>query len=869
MATPLYKAMKERGTSFYAFPSAAEDINQAHNNQNFKVNFTKFVCLNFPNQSGDTLNFDITTNKKGDFFCYEPSPPALSFGDNLIESLRNYVANYDDVERESRINSNTDFYNISELQTPTEMIFWKWCRKLNLMDFEPGVHLVDWDKNLPDFQNPNASTVTNTDYFREYLWKEREINYYSCVVDSSTGYYSGGTISVEISSVAKFKIGDEVNFSGTTNIYLVDTTYTIENVTVVGSITYLDLGSTVHSIISESATIYLDYTKFIQYVGDTQVDSQVQTSRRNYNEIIAKIPHHEGQTPNILFKIEDNNNYYPNLELPIIPEEIQDEIMGAESLNSPIRLNPSDYPGSYFGYFDTDDKTYICSSGDKLRKKGNYYGIELTNNVDLDQSDYVESLVSFNSDDIDGLTIDFETEHYYKMTIANLETFNEFNSYSYNNEAPSDFYFNAILWYYEIDDGSGNITTNLYGVEFLNNPNNDLDGAVDPDGTLIRPYPKYVSNGVQDGVSYDFILNINYDIDNDVLPMSYDPTSIYNSFSLDLYKRILQTNAQMSDNYMKVLSGYTYFHEELWNIKSLIYSQTDLDLIKSQIINLEELLTLYSTYQFVDSPSIKIETDYTGNYPTLRMRALNSEYSEIYDITSTEIYNYNQTASGTSYPIIIPTTNQVKLTVDNDDIVDFGGELYIMLTKDLEYAQAMDITIDANMTSVLNKLNVNMNFYDGDSNSEIRLFSVNLPVDLYEYNSSNPTGSTYANSYYNHTNVNERLITFVSGSTSSLYLEPYKYPIFQSGDTVYVDNFYFNSGDTVVDLTGVYTIQSTGMTGTTYYYNINLDSTSSGLTMKNYSDMNYYKGMNIRILRVDESNTSTVSERYEITRKLL
>ena len=41
MATPLYKPMKQRGTSFYAFPSAASDLNLAKYNDFYDLNFTK------------------------------------------------------------------------------------------------------------------------------------------------------------------------------------------------------------------------------------------------------------------------------------------------------------------------------------------------------------------------------------------------------------------------------------------------------------------------------------------------------------------------------------------------------------------------------------------------------------------------------------------------------------------------------------------------------------------------------------------------------------------------------------------------------------------------------------------------------------
>ena len=75
--------------------------------------------------------------------------------------------------------------------------------------------------------------------------------------------------------------------------------------------------------------------------------------------------------------------------------EQQQEIVGAENTNSPIRLRPQDYPGTHYGYFDTVDKTYKCETGDKLRYKGDYYGINLTNNIGLDFENYFENLIVF------------------------------------------------------------------------------------------------------------------------------------------------------------------------------------------------------------------------------------------------------------------------------------------------------------------------------------------------------------------------------------------------------------------------------------------------------------------------------------------
>ena len=46
MSTPLYKAFKNKGTSFYAFPSAASDLNLSNYNDMYSLNFTKFALFN-------------------------------------------------------------------------------------------------------------------------------------------------------------------------------------------------------------------------------------------------------------------------------------------------------------------------------------------------------------------------------------------------------------------------------------------------------------------------------------------------------------------------------------------------------------------------------------------------------------------------------------------------------------------------------------------------------------------------------------------------------------------------------------------------------------------------------------------------------
>ena len=91
--TPLYKSLKTNGTTFYAFPSASEDISAAYQNSNYKMYFSKYTLLNLPKQnlepgSGTAskpvyFNFDDTFRKS------IAATPAASFSEQIIESLRN------------------------------------------------------------------------------------------------------------------------------------------------------------------------------------------------------------------------------------------------------------------------------------------------------------------------------------------------------------------------------------------------------------------------------------------------------------------------------------------------------------------------------------------------------------------------------------------------------------------------------------------------------------------------------------------------------------------------------------------------------------------------------------------------------------
>ena len=909
---PLFKRMRNKGTSFFAFPSSSNDMNIYPFQDDMDMFMSKFVLLNIPPsdadqiQKGKILNFTKTDNLDPlyptngvNMYNFDPnSSYPFKYSEQLVESIRNYIANQDAEFRETRISSNKDFYNPKEYQTPTEMIFWKWCKKNNILDLETAEHKIDWDKNLPDFDNPNASTVSNQDYFRKYLWKEREIRNYNCIINTD-----GSHAELYFNQITKFKIGDIVYITtGTTTIGSVDgdgiltgTTHTITDIlfdyNVPSSTITLDLSWTDDG--SYSGVCYLQYHKLVQYIGEIQYTSKVKAQQQFFTEFSAMIPSHAGQSPTVLFRTSANSNFYPGLEIPILDEQIQDEILGAENLASPIRTDPANYPGSYFGYFDTYDKTYKMSTGDPLRYSGNYSGVLRVNNVGLAPDDYVENLEEFNSNNIDGLGMDFNIKHYYKSQQPGkvVNNFDDFDGISIDGNPPLDFEFNAILWYYTIiDKTNNNQYTNLYGIEILDNPDNDF--GTDDDRTITTTR-KLVSNENQDGYSYIYNLNLDFKVDNDMLPLRYDPTSIYDAFSFDLYNNVMSNYVRLSEQYSNVMSEFININQEIVKLKSLLYSQTDINELKRRLSNMENLIKLYQTNQFADSESVKIRLDYTKNYPLIMFDAMQVDYNEIYNYTTNDISTYNlakitqlngtsdiasTTLTTVSYMVPVPESGKFLVNIYNDIIIPTitGLTLNISLDKDLSYKQSVDIIVRPDQSLYSNKMNLNVMFYDGTPNvrrETLLLGNIDTPADL----TQSISGTTvFNNSYY------YSLSTFVSSACPAIDVKltigstvvvisgttsvDIKTQLFSNHDWVYIEDFYFLSGGTtLVNYSGLYYISH--IAGTQITINLNIDGLY--LVLAGTPKIHYYKGVKISITRIDESNYSDINHRYLVNKEFI
>lgn len=896
MATPLYKRLKQNGTTFYAFPGAAEDISAAYQNQNYRMYFSKYILLNFPKQNltpGTNSNpiywdFDDTSGDGWGFLRSAFSTPASSYQDGLVESLRNYVANFEVTMKESRIN-NTDYYYDNRIpSTPTEKIFWRWCRKLNLIDFEPATPGDEYFNNLPEFER---NSLSDDEYFPEILWREREVIEW----DTVSFYESarpGRTNKLEFSvqGTTNFRVGDVIEFDGLTTLTtlngirvevleLVDPTAT-EGQKIVTGYTYS--GSTT----SEPTGITkLVYDRLVQYIGEVNGISNVQNANRSYTEVYAHVPDHTGRTPDILFRTVADVNYKPNMIFPILPSQIQPEIKGGEIFTSPIVSNPSNYPGNYFGQFDTEDFTYETESGDTVRRSGTYYGIT----GDINNSSVDGSM-------IDGVVVDFNFGHYVKMNIGGREitNFDQFNAMMVNNLPPQDFDFNAILWYYTVEDIAGNITNNLYGISFVDNPDNNP--VPSEEGLRIPTFKKLATTDDQDGTSYAFSLNLNFNIINENPQDTYNPEAINSLFSFNLFNEAMRRLGNINESFLEIVSSQGNLEQQISDMRQLLYSQTDIAVLNARMGNMENLLRLYSTNQISDSETIKVNLDNTVRPPRITLTNVDTSYHTVYNILATDLYTINGIVP---YLVSVPNNKNFLINITNNDTTNLtlpnNDKLTILLDRDLDYKQSFKININALSNSTQNKqLEIFVNFsYELVQDSPLVQTKLIETIDLPVYFNST-TQRENISSRWNQMNFSIDLnqpLRLNQGSILEVPLNQNKTLVnnsFSVGDTLMLRDFTVGTSSEI-NFSGQYRINSISTTSPIIYLDVSnnptlvnygssssnpfggslplvFNSTASNYLLSNIPYLDLNKGANYVVTRVSESNSSEIDDRYVIER---
>ena len=895
MSTPLYKNLKMSGTSFYAFPSAAEKISASYQNQNNKMYFSNYALLNFPSQNlnpgssthSNPIYWDFL-NSTGQGYGFQQSidaTPPTSFSEQIIESLRNYVANYEETMRISKLNTTEYYYNNNALNTPSEKIFYKWCKQLNLIDFEPGNNGDQYIGGLSEFQSSNINDVS---YFNEILWTERVVNNYDIydMYQWVSSPYSG-KLTIVFQTTTNYKIGDIVEINNETNglatflngsrgkiLHIIPPTALLGQKIIIN----IPGGGLTTNPNSYTGNTTLIYNKLVQYIGEVNGVNNVQESNMCYTEVYLQIAGYNGSTPDILFRTMTDINYAPNLIFPILPSQYQPEIIGAEVYTSPIVSSPQNYPGSYFAQFDTTDYTYITSAGDSLRRSGDYFGVTGDINTPIVDSTY-----------LDGITIDFNPSHYSKMNIYGREVtnFEQFNALMINNLPPSNFEFNAILWYYTYIDINGNAAQDLYGISFLDNPdNNPIESEV---GLRFPSVQKLVATDNQGGTSYDFSLDLNFYIINDNTQDTFNPNVINSLYSFNLFNGAMRRLASLNDSFNNIITENVLIKTRLSDITQLLYTQNDINTINQQITNLNDLLLLYQSNQLIPSNTIDVQTILVGKVPMIELTSIDARYIQITNILTSNMYNisgaipYNYTLPTNKDSLInIANNDQTKLTLPN------GGTLAIVINRDLDYRQTLDIIVEGNDIGSENKqLDIYIN-YSANSNTPVitKLLPItDLPI---YYNKS--TKRTNSAKNWNKFNFDIDMSSPIRLNIGSILEIPINsnYNLvsnsFNIGDVLTLNNFNIGTSS-LINFSGQYIINSVGSTNSYIYLDIsnNINLVSYGASnslpllfndpstylLSNNPYLGLNKGFKYSITRVDETNSSTIEDRYLISKEVL
>jgi hypothetical protein len=414
----------------------------------------------------------------------------------------------------------------------------------------------------------------------------------------------------------------------------------------------------------------------------------------------------------------------------------------------------------------------------------------------------------------------------------------------------------------------------------LNNPNNN---PVDEEIGLRFPvYKKLVTNGTQDGTSYAFSLNLNFNIINENVVDTYNPQAINSLFSMNLFNEAMKRLASTNDNFLTIVAEQDYVRTEIQNLKSLLYTQTDINVLNAKITNLETLLRLYSTNQIVSSPSIQV-SQLPGTPPLISLTNIDTQYVSLNTYLTSNMYD---TEGAIPINFSVPTNKNFLIRIHNNDEVNLtlpnNERLTFLFDRDLDLRQTAEFIIDGSDFSSQNKkLDIYMRSdFAGPNMTEVLLLgNIDLPVF---YNTQNQLqNSAYMWKNFNFDIDLNQNLTLNVGNKLEIPFSGNNYVLnnsIKSGDVLMLNNFYVGTSS-VFDFSGQYVVDSVaGVTSSYVVFDISSNSdlvaygssaslplvihSSTASTLSNSPYFNLNKGRKIKITKM--SNSPVLDERYYI-----
>lgn len=565
--TPLIKTPQAQGGTFYTFSSAAKDLTKGFSNDNLKLVFSKFVCLNLPDLQPihpDGENDPSETSKTTNYIQLNTvlGASGKNLADNqhmhrndmnmaFAEHMQNYMLNLEEM-----ILSNENYDNTTHT-TVAERIFFKWLIETGAIRFR---NATNKETTQPKFTN-----------FEE--------------ADEKLEYYPG-----------EWNKYTEVTEKGSVDHYT-------------------------------QRSDWDKYNRVVKYIGDIDIINNVDMAGEAYSELYINIPTEVGKTPDVLFKSISDNNYGPNAlgEGGIIrnyDNENAEYIVGRNSgTQHPQGLSirafydeprENEYILGYRHTYNSGDLD--ITKGDKDDPDYNQHLYKGYGEVETDGNNFKTSYEDSEIDQkytirfvggepdgesyrvtrskLDGIGIDFDESHYYKI-VNNpaISTFSEFNGMA----ETESFEFNAVLVYYDVIDSATNRASarNLYGILILDNVITNSVSAREncmPDAYIQR-YPKFKPNKItgQNGNSFGFKINLRFDVAPGTSGV-HNIVNEYNTFSMQVFSEAM---AQMQVC-TRVLLQQRELIEKLYNrilkLETSYYNLANINILKERIDKLENSL---------------------------------------------------------------------------------------------------------------------------------------------------------------------------------------------------------------------------------------------------------------------------------------
>ena len=523
---PFIRPIQVQGGSFYTFSSASEDLGFTFNNDGKQFKFSKYALLNLPDIKRPTfgpLNYENVAQ-------LDTIPGAFQFVENsktynmmMAESLQNYAMNLEVML------SSYPSYDPNVLSTVSERVFFKWLKEIGALRFREATTL----------ESPLTAGLRFTE---------------------------------ENSSVK--------------------------------------------------------YNRVIQYIGEIDLVNSVKSKADAFSELYVHVPTKDGATPLVLFKSFNDSNYFPGQNVINMPSDpLNTEYIYGRNYN---QTNPAGLVTKAF--FDSDFQNYgpgatigtTASALPSITLPGEYQLLQydetvndfkvgwwfpypeansywtqpasITGNFDDPRNDSFmirgvkdgtssSTDVFFQRSRVDGISLDFDTSSYFPIASnPALKSFSDFNSLP----ETASFEFNTVLVYYDITNVStGETSTNLFGVLFLDNVEDTITG-----GGYIPRLKKFKPNRISglNGNAYGFKINLKFDINTEDAAI-VTAVNEYAPFSMQLFVDALNQLGSAADTLTNEAAIVEELIKEVDSLKQLVYNGTDIEELNQRIAIVEQQIS--------------------------------------------------------------------------------------------------------------------------------------------------------------------------------------------------------------------------------------------------------------------------------------